>query len=88
MTISELETNTIDLHAKYEAAFAHLEEQIDQKDVDLEHLQETIDKLGEQVYHLEDENERLKEEHQRLREDEEAERERLEALVVAFKEVR
>jgi hypothetical protein len=30
----------------------------------------------------------LKEEHQRLREDEEAERERLETLIAAFKEVR
>jgi hypothetical protein len=56
MTVSVLEANSVDLHAKYEAAFAHLEEQIDQKDVDLENLQETIDKLGEQVYHLEDEN--------------------------------
>jgi septation ring formation regulator EzrA len=87
MTVSELDGNIADLHSKYEAAFAHLEEQIDLKDVDLENLQETIDKLGEQVYHLEDENERLKEEHQRLREDEEAERERLEGLVSAFKEV-
>jgi septation ring formation regulator EzrA len=40
------------------------------------------------VYVLEDENDKLKEEFERLREDEAAERERLEALAAALKEVR
>jgi len=88
MTMSELEANTNDLHAKYEAAFNHVEQEIDRKDVELEDCQETIGKLGEQIYQLEDENERLKEEHSRLREDEAAERERLEALAAALKEVK
>ena len=65
---------------------AHLEEESDQKDLELESLQETIDKLGEQIYHLEDENDRLKEEHERMREEEVAERDRLEALSAALKE--
>ena len=88
MTMSELEANTNELHTKYETAFADLEQDIYQKDVELENFQEAMDKLGEQVYQLEDENERLKEEHQRLRDDEAAERERLEALSEALKEVR
>jgi len=51
-------------------------------------MRTTIDKLGEEIYVLEDENEKIKEEMQRLREDEGAERERLEALNSALKEVR
>ena len=87
MNIAELESNTNDLHAKFEAALAHLEEESDQKDAELESLQETIDKLGEQIYQLEDENDRMKEEHDRMREEEAAERDRLEALSAAFKDV-
>jgi len=51
-------------------------------------MRTTIDKLGEEIYVLEDENDKIKEEMQRLREDEGAERERLEALNSALKEVR
>jgi len=87
VNISELEANTNDLHNKFESALAHLEQESDQKDAELESLQETIDKLGEQIYQLEDENDRLKEEHERMREEEVAERERLEALSAALKEV-
>lgn len=50
-------------------------------------MNETIEDLGEQIYVLEDENDRMKEESDRLREDEAAERERLEALSAALKEV-
>jgi len=50
-------------------------------------MRTTIDKLGKEIYALEDENDKIKEEAQRLREDEGAERERLEALNSAFKEV-
>lgn len=88
IAMSELEANTNDLHMKYETAFGDLEQEIDRKDVELENFQDAMDKLGEQVYQLEDENERLKEEHQRLRDDEATERERLEALSEALKEVR
>jgi predicted nucleic acid-binding Zn-ribbon protein len=87
VNISELEANTNDLHAKFETAFAQLEQESDQKDEEIESMQETIDKLGEQIYHLEDENDRLKEESDRLREEEAAERDRLEALAAALKEV-
>jgi len=87
VNISELEANTDLLHSKFEAAFAHLETEADENEAKMEGMQETIDQLGEQIYHLEDENDRLKEEGERVREEETAERERLEALSAALKEV-
>lgn len=48
----------------------------------------TIDKLGEEIYVLEDENEKMKEEVERVRDEEGGERERLDALCGALKEVR
>ncbi|KAF7297265.1 Rpa49 subunit specific to nuclear RNA polymerase I [Mycena indigotica] len=77
--ITELEANTEDLHAKFEAALAHLEEEAETKD-------RTIEKLGEQIYVLEDENDRMKEEGERVRDEEIIERERLEALSAALKD--
>ena len=82
-----MEANTDILHNKFQAAFAHMEEEADENEAKIEGLQETIDQLGEQIYHLEDENDRLKEEGERMREEEVAERERLEVLSVALKEV-
>ena len=88
LNISELEANTDDLHAKFEAALAHLEQDAEEKDVEIQAANEAIEKLSEQIYVLEDENDRLKEESQRTRDDEAAERDRLEALSAALKEVR
>lgn len=85
--ISELEVNTGELHSKFEAALTHLEQETDDKDAEIESMQETIQKLGEQIYLLEDENDKLKEESDHLREEEAAERERLEGVSAAFKEV-
>lgn len=64
-----------------------MEAEAGEKEVEIENMQATIDKLSEQMYHLEDENDRLKEEMERFRLDESAERERLESLNAAFKEV-
>ena len=44
--------------------------------------------MGEQVYTLEEENDRIRDEFDRFREDEGGERERLEALSAALKDVR
>jgi peptidoglycan hydrolase CwlO-like protein len=87
VNISELEANTDMLHSKFQAAFAHMEEEADENEAKIEGMQETIDQLGEQIYHMEDENDRLKEEGERTREEEIADRERLEVLSVALKEV-
>jgi septation ring formation regulator EzrA len=64
-----------------------LELQAETKDAQIEAMRVTIDKLGEDIYILEDENDKIKEEAERLREDEAVERERLEALSAALKEV-
>jgi septal ring factor EnvC (AmiA/AmiB activator) len=63
------------------AALAHLEEEAEVKD-------RTIEKLGDQIYVLEDENDRMKEESERIRDEEAAERDRLEGLCAALKDVR
>lgn len=50
-------------------------------------MNQTIEKLSEQIYLLEDENDRIKEDSDRQRDDDAVERERLEALTTALKEV-
>lgn len=77
-----------DLHGKFEATLAHLEQEADDKDAQIESLNEAIEKLSEQVYILEDENDKFKEDHDKMKEEDDAERERLETLAAALKEVR
>ncbi|KAJ3836730.1 hypothetical protein F5878DRAFT_586148 [Lentinula raphanica] len=86
ITVNELESTMNDLHNKFEATLAHLEQEADEKDTRIESLNEAIEKLGEQVYVLEDENDRMKEDYDRMKEEEDAERERLETLAAALKE--
>lgn len=87
LNISELEANTNDLHEKFEQALAHLEQESDEKDNEIAVNNEEIQKLGDQVYTLEEENDKLRDEFERVREDDIAERERLEALSAALKDV-
>lgn len=87
LNISELEANTNDLHEKFEAALGHLEEESEQKEEEIAANNEEIQKLGDQVYALEEENDKLRDEFERVREDDIAERERLEALAAALKDV-
>ncbi|KAK7051013.1 hypothetical protein VNI00_005125 [Paramarasmius palmivorus] len=86
LSMAELEANTNDLHVKFEKTLAHLEEEADAKDAEIESLNETIQRLGDQIYVLEDENDKLKEESDRQREEEAIERERLEQLAAALKD--
>ncbi|KAJ3743052.1 hypothetical protein DFH05DRAFT_1499088 [Lentinula detonsa] len=86
LTVNELETAMNDLHGKFEATLAHLEQDADDKDAQIESLNEAIEKLGEQVYVLEDENDRMKEDYDKIKEEDDAERERLETLAAALKE--
>ena len=88
MHVSDLEAGTTEMHEKFEAALAHLERESEEKDAEIEAANREIEKLGEQVYLLEEENDRIKEESERVREDDAVERERLEALASALKEVR
>ena len=88
MHVSDLEAGTTEMHEKFEAALAHLERESEEKDAEIEAANREIEKLGEQVYLLEEENDRIKEESERIREDDAVERERLEALSSALKEVK
>jgi chromosome segregation ATPase len=87
-SISQLEANTNDLHAQFEATLAHLEQEAEDKDAELRAANEEIEHLGKQVYALEEDADRISEEHERFREDETAEGEALEALASALKDVR
>lgn len=64
-----------------------MEQESEDKDNEIAANNEEIQKLGDQVYALEDENDKLREEYERLSEDNIAERERLEALSAALKDV-
>ena len=88
MQIAELETNTNALHDKFEAALAHLEQEAEEKDEEIALANREIEQLGHRIYELEEDAEELKRINDRAREDEMVERERLEALAVALKEVR
>ncbi|KAG6877189.1 hypothetical protein C0993_009506 [Termitomyces sp. T159_Od127] len=87
LTVSEHETLSADLRNKFEAALAQLEEESDQKDAEIEALNNAVEKLSSQLDQMDDDTERFKEDTERLREDDAIERERLEALVAALKEV-
>lgn len=87
LNISEFEARNNDLRNEFEAALNDLEVQAETKDAQIEAMRTTIDKLGEEIYILEDENDKIKEEAERMRDDDAAERERLEALSAALKEV-
>ena len=88
MQITELESNTNALHDKFEAALAHLEQEAEEKDEEIALANREIEQLGHRIYELEEDAEELKRINDRTREDEMVERERLEALTLALKEVR
>jgi len=87
MQVAELESNTNALHDKFEAALAHLEREAEEKDEEIALANREIEQLGHRIYELEEDAEELKRINDRAREDEMVERERLEALTAALKEV-
>jgi len=87
MQIAELEANTNMLHEKFEAALAHLEQEADEKDAEVEAANREIAQLGDRIYELEEEGEELKKNMERAREDDSVEREHLEVLVATLKDV-
>jgi predicted nuclease with TOPRIM domain len=87
MQVNELESNTNALHDKFEAALAHLEREAEEKDEEIALANREIEQLGHRIYELEEDADELKRINDRAREDEMVERERLEALTAALKEV-
>ena len=86
--LADLEAALTDSHEKFEATMAHLEQESEDKDAEIEAANREIEGYGQRIYELEEENERIIEESKRLREDETTELERLEALSNALKDVR
>ena len=87
MSLAEVENGMAELQDQTEIAVGRLQQESEEKDVEIEAANREIEKLGHQVYMLEEENERVKEASDRLREDEAVERERLDALSAALKDV-
>lgn len=87
LQIAELESNTDALHQKFEAALVHTEREAEEKDEEIALANREIEQVGHRIYELEEDAEELKRINDRAREDEMVERERLEALAVALKEV-
>lgn len=87
MQITELENNTNDLHEKFEIAFAHLERESEEKDEEIAAANREIQELGHRIYELEEDNDELRRLNEQTRADEAIERERLEALSTALKQV-
>ena len=85
--VKELEDGMEQLNRNIEIALEHKDRDLEEKDAEIAAANEEIQRLGDQLYNLEDEFDRLKEESERAREDDAAERERLEALVTALREV-
>lgn len=87
MHVQELESNTNDLHDKFEAALANLERESEEKDEEIAAANREVEQLGHRIYELEEQHDELRKLNDRLREDEAVERERLEALTEALKDV-
>lgn len=68
-------------------ALAHLESESDEKDAEIAAANREIEELGQRIYELEEDSDELKKMSDRIREDEAVERDRLEALAAALKEV-
>lgn len=85
---AELEDNTTVLHDKFEAALAHLEQEAAEKDAELEATNRDMEKLGNRIWVLEDEAEKWKEDELRRVEEDAVEKERVEMVIGALKDVR
>ncbi|KAI0037459.1 hypothetical protein FA95DRAFT_1614192, partial [Auriscalpium vulgare] len=85
---ADFEANDTAMHEKYEAAFAHLEREAEEKDEEIALANREIEQLGQRICELEEDTEELKRVAERDRAEEAVERERLEALCAALKDVR
>ncbi|EMD34205.1 hypothetical protein CERSUDRAFT_55205 [Gelatoporia subvermispora B] len=86
MHIAELEANTDELHDKYETAFANLERESAEKDIEIEATNRELQEYSQHIYQLEQDIDHLKEEGARQQEENAVDKERLEALCAALKE--
>ena len=86
-SIDEYEAQQADTREKFEATLEHLQGESDEKDAEIQAANREIEQYGHRIYELEEENERIKQESDRWRDEEADEREKLETLSSALKEV-
>lgn len=87
LELDQLETETKDHNERLEEVLAKVEQDAEDKDVEIAAANGEIEKLGQQIYLLEEENDILKEGQQRIDDDFAAEKERHEVLAATLREV-
>ena len=87
LELDQLETETKEHNERLEEVMAKVEQDAEDKDIEIAAANGEIEKLGQQVYLLEEENEILKEGQMRIEDDITAENERHEILAATLREV-
>ena len=87
LELDQLETDTKEHNERLEEVMAKVEQDAEDKDIEIAAANGEIEKLGQQVYLLEEENDILKEGQMRIEDDIAAERERHEILAATLREV-
>ena len=87
LELDHLEADTKEHNERLEEVMSKVEQDAEDKDVEIAAANGEIEKLGQQIYLLEEENEILKEGQMRLEDDIAAERERHEILAATLREV-
>lgn len=87
LELNQLEADTRDHNERLEEVMSKVEQDAEDKDIEIAAANGEIEKLGQQVYLLEEENEILKEGQMRLEDDIAAEKERHEILAATLREV-
>ena len=87
LELDQLETDTKEHNERLEEVLAKVEQDAEDKDVEIAAANGEIEKLGQQIYLLEEENDLLKEGQLRIEDDIAAERERHDILAATLREV-
>lgn len=87
LELDQLETDTKEHNERLEEVLSKVEQDAEDKDIEIAAANSEIEKLGQQIYFLEEENEILKEGQVRIEDDIAAEKERHEILAATLREV-
>ena len=87
LELDQLETDTKEHNERLEEVLSKVEQDAEDKDIEIAAANSEIEKLGQQIYLLEEENEILKEGQLRIEDDVAAERERHDVLAATLREV-
>ena len=87
LELDQLETDTKEHNERLEEVLSKVEQDAEDKDIEIAAANGEIEKLGQQIYLLEEENEILKEGQLRIEDDVAAERERHDVLAATLREV-